>query len=105
MNRRGFLASLRGALSSRSDGDPFFFGFQSVINVYGEDELRGRLERIIREAKPEERAHEKRDHYKRVTAVLRENVASMGNSSPSARIAVRPSGSQTAAGAPGDAPV
>lgn len=77
MNRRGFFASLRGVLKPRSDGDPLFFGFQSVINVYGEDELRSRLQRIIAEAKPRERAHDKRDHYKRVAAVLRENVASI----------------------------
>jgi hypothetical protein len=77
MNRRGFLATLRGVFTPQSDGDPFFFGMQCVINVYGEDELRARFHRIIAEAPERERPHEKRAHYKRISALLREHVASI----------------------------
>ena len=77
MNRRGFLSSLRGVFSKQRDGDPVFFGFQAVINVYGEDELRQRIHRIIAEAPEQERPQDKRAYYKRLSALLREHVASI----------------------------
>ena len=77
MNRRGFLAKLRDVFVSQSDGDPFFFGFQAVINVFGEDELRARLHRIIAEAPERESPHEKHAYYKRIGAVVRDHVGAI----------------------------
>ncbi len=75
MNRRGFFSRLTSIFDSRHEGEPFFFGVQLVINVYGEDELRARLHRVIADSAPTESPVEKRAFYKRITALLRENQA------------------------------
>lgn len=71
MNRRGFFSNL---FNRRREGDPLFFGIQCVINVYGEDTLRAQLYRVINEQMPTESPGEKFMFYKRITAVLRENI-------------------------------
>ncbi len=73
MDRRGFISKFKSIFSSRREGDPFFFGVQIVINVYGEDELRQRLHRVIEEVEGVESPHDKRNFYKQITAILRES--------------------------------
>ena len=71
MNRRGFFSNL---FNRRREGDPLFFGIQCVINVYGEDTLRAQLYNVINQQMPTESPGEKFMFYKRITAVLRENI-------------------------------
>ncbi len=73
MNRRGFISKFKSIFSSRSEGDPFFFGVQIVINIYGEDELRQRLHRVIAEIDEVESPYDKRNFYKQIVAILRES--------------------------------
>ena len=74
MNRRGFISSIKSIFDRRREGDPFFFGVQIVINVFGEDELRKRLHRVISSAPATESPRQKHDFYKQVAALLRENI-------------------------------
>lgn len=67
------MSRLTSIFSSRREGDPFFFGFQIVINVYGEDDLRARLHRVIAESVDVETPLEQRNFYKRIAAILRES--------------------------------
>lgn len=77
VNRRGFFASIKNVFTPRSEGHPFFFGIQAVINVYGESELRGSFHRIIADAPELQRPHEKSVYFKRIAALLREHIASI----------------------------
>lgn len=67
------MSRLTSIFSSRREGDPFFFGLQIVINVYGEDDLRARLHRVIAESVHVETPLEQRNFYKRIAAILRES--------------------------------
>jgi len=74
MNRRGFISSFKSMFNSRHEGDPFFFGVQMVINIFGEDELRKRLHQVIAGTTVSESPADKKVFYKRISALLRENV-------------------------------
>ena len=74
MNRRGFFSNIKSAFSSRHEGDPFFFGIQCVINIYGEDELRSTLHNILSGENYSESPEQKFQFYKRISAVLRQNI-------------------------------
>ncbi len=74
MNRRGFFSNITSVFKSRHEGDPFFFGVQCVINVYGEDGLRAALHRVIAQENYSEDPHEKFEFYKRIAALLRQNI-------------------------------
>ncbi len=74
MNRRGFFSNLKSVFKSRHEGDPFFFGLQCVVNIYGEDELRATLHNILSAENYSESPIEKFQFYKRIASVLRQNV-------------------------------
>jgi hypothetical protein len=74
MNRRGFISSFKSMFNSRREGDPFFFGVQMVINVFGEDDLRRRLHAVIASGGESESPAQKKIFYKRISALLRESV-------------------------------
>lgn len=74
MNRRGFFSKFSSMFDRRHEGEPFFFGLQIVINIYGEDELRSRLHRVIASGDGSESPEDKRVFYKRITALLRDSV-------------------------------
>jgi hypothetical protein len=73
MNRRGFFSKLTSTFSRRHEGDPFFFGVQVVVNVYGEDDLRSRLHKVIAQETTTEYPADKRIFYKRISALLRDS--------------------------------
>lgn len=72
INRRGFFSKV-GSIFSR-EGDLVFFGAQFVINVYGEDHLRGALHNVIEGSGSLESPDDKRSYYKRIAALLREDL-------------------------------
>ena len=74
MNRRGFISSFKSMFNSRREGDPFFFGVQMVINIFGEDELRRKLHTVIASGIESESPSQKKTFYKRISALLRESV-------------------------------
>ncbi len=74
MNRRGFFSNIKSVFSSRREGDPFFFGIQCVVNIYGEDELRSTLHNILSSENYSESPIEKFQFYKRIASVLRQNI-------------------------------
>jgi hypothetical protein len=74
MNRRGFISSFKSMFNSRREGDPFFFGVQMVINIFGEDDLRRRLHAVIASGDASESPAQKKVFYKRISALLRESV-------------------------------
>ncbi len=71
-NRRGFFSKV-GSIFSRQ-GDVVFFGAQFVINVFGENVLRAKLHRVIESGGSIESPHEKHSYYKRIAALLREDL-------------------------------
>lgn len=71
-NRRGFLSKV-GSVFSRQ-GDVVFFGTQFVINVFGENRLRAALHNVIESGGSLESPDEKRAYYKRIAALLREDL-------------------------------
>ncbi len=71
-NRRGFFSKV-GSIFERQ-GDSVFFGAQFVINVYGENILRSRLHQVIESGGSIETPEEKRSYYKRIAALLREDL-------------------------------
>lgn len=71
-NRRGFFSKV-GSLFSRQ-GDVIFFGAQFVINVFGENRLRAALHNVIQDGDSLESPAEKRAYYKRISALLREDI-------------------------------
>jgi hypothetical protein len=75
-NRRGFLSRISTIFSSKTD-EVFFFGLQVVINVYGEDDLRQSLHRVIQDGDVEESPGSKRPFYRRISALLLENLPFM----------------------------
>jgi hypothetical protein len=75
-DRRGFFSSI-GSIFSRKTGEVFFFGVQVVINVYGEDELRQSLHRVVASGDVEEKPDAKRSFYRRISALLLENIPFM----------------------------
>lgn len=72
MNRRGFFSSI---FNRQSEGEPLFFGVQTVINIFGEDSLRERLHKVIASSSGTELPADKHSLYKRITALLRESQA------------------------------
>lgn len=73
MNRRGFFSKFTSVFNRREEGDLFFFGVQVVINIFGEDELRARLHRVIAQETTTEYPADKRIFYKRIIALLRDS--------------------------------
>ena len=73
MDRRGFFSRFKSMFNSPREGDPFFFGFQVVINIFGEDDLRARLHRVIADVPPTESPADKFRFYKRISALLRDS--------------------------------
>ncbi|MCE2502785.1 MAG: hypothetical protein J4G05_01815 [Chlorobi bacterium] len=71
-NRRGFFSKI-GSMFERQ-GDTVFFGVQFAINVYGEDTLREKLHNVIESGSSIETPTEKRSYYKRIAALLREDL-------------------------------
>ena len=71
-NRRGFFSKV-GSVFSRQ-GDLVFFGTQFVINVFGENRLRAALHNVIESGGSLESPDEKRAYYKRIAALLREDI-------------------------------
>ena len=71
-NRRGFFSKI-GSVFERQ-GDTVFFGMQCVINIYGEDTLREKLHNVIESGSSIETPAEKRSYYKRIAALLREDL-------------------------------
>ncbi|MGE3802587.1 MAG: hypothetical protein AB7H80_16345 [Candidatus Kapaibacterium sp.] len=71
-NRRGFFSKV-GSIFERQ-GDSVFFGVQFVINIYGENILRNRLHHVIESGGSLETPEEKRSYYKRIAAILREDL-------------------------------
>jgi hypothetical protein len=74
MNRRGFFSNITSVFHRKHEGDPFFFGFQCVINIYGEDDLRSRIHRVIAGGEETESPEQKRHFYKSITALLQESL-------------------------------
>ncbi len=60
----------------RHPGDVFFFAVQIGINIYGEDDLRADLHRVITTAGAVESPSDKRAFYKNVVALLLRNQMS-----------------------------
>jgi hypothetical protein len=75
-NRRGFLSRISTIFSRKTD-EIFFFGLQVVINIYGEDALRQSLHRVISDGNVEESPDSKRAFYRRISALLLENLPFM----------------------------
>jgi hypothetical protein len=71
-NRRGFFSKI-GSLFEK-EGEAVFFGVQFAINVFGEDSLRSKLHDVIESGGVLETPAEKRSYYKRIAALLRENI-------------------------------
>lgn len=73
MNRRGFMDKV-GSFFKRP-GDIFFYAVQVVVNVYGEDDLRQALHRVVLTGGEMESPTQKRASYKQISALLVENQA------------------------------
>lgn len=71
-NRRGFLSKI-GSVFERQ-GDSVFFGAQFVINILGEVGLRERIHTVIESGGSVESPAEKHSYYKRIAALLREDL-------------------------------
>lgn len=71
-NRRGFFSKLSSVFERQ--GDVVFFGLQCVINVCGEDELRAKLHAVIESGDAIETPLEKNAYYKRIAALLRQDL-------------------------------
>jgi hypothetical protein len=67
-SRRSFLAG-RG----RQDGHALFFGIQIVVQIFGSDELRAKLARLVEAEDETDSAQEKRRFIKSVASLLIEN--------------------------------
>jgi len=72
---RGELnAGRRAFLGGRKEGGhALFFGLQLVIQIFGSDELRARLSRLVEAEDATDTAEEKRRFFKSVAALLEEN--------------------------------
>jgi hypothetical protein len=71
MNRRGFMSKV-GSFFKRP-GDVFFYAVQVVVNVYGEDDLRQALHRVVLTGGEMESPAQKRAFYKQIAALLTTN--------------------------------
>ena len=72
MQRRSFLSKIGSAFERQ--GEFAFFGLQTVINVFGEEGLRAGLHGVIESGGSIETPAEKNAYYKRIAALLLEDV-------------------------------
>ncbi len=72
MNRRGFFSKIGSAFERK--GDYVFFGFQAVINVFGEEGLRAGLHGVIESGGAIETPAEKNGYYKSIASLLLEDT-------------------------------
>jgi hypothetical protein len=73
MNRRGFMSKV-GSFFKRP-GDELFYALQVVVNVFGEDDLRQALHRVVLTGGEMESPAQKRAFYKQIAALLTSNNA------------------------------